>query len=216
MPSNSIDCLYSESEQRVLLDIARRALTLAVTQGVFLDEFPIDEVLSQPGGAFVTLHIRGRLRGCIGQFATDLPLARVVARCAAAAAREDPRFDAVQPEELAEIEIEISILSAAVEIDPATIEIGRHGLIVSSGEKRGVLLPQVALQFKWTPERFLQETCVKADLDRDAWKLPSTRVEAFTSESFSESGPQRANGGSSSEHQPNESPATDRGYSTST
>ena len=216
MPATSNDWRPSDREKLALLDIARRALTLAVTQGTFLDESPTDEVLTQPGGAFVTLHRRGRLRGCIGQFATDRPLVEIIAHCAAAVARDDPRFDAVQPEELAEIEIEISILSAAVEIEPEQIEIGRHGLIVGSGEKRGVLLPQVALQFKWTPERFLQETCVKAGLDRDAWKLPSTRVEAFTSESFSESGPQRANGGSSSEHQPNESPATDRGYSTST
>jgi len=216
MPANSNDWRPSDREKLVLLDIARRALTLTATHGKYLDEFPTDEVLSQPGGAFVTLHRGGRLRGCIGQFATDRPLVEIIAHCAAAVARDDPRFDAVQPEELVEIEIEISILSAAVEIEPEQIEIGRHGLIVSSGEKRGVLLPQVGLQFKWTPERFLQETCVKADLDRNAWKLPSTRVEAFTSETFSESKPQRANGGSSSEHQPDESSATDRGYSTST
>jgi AmmeMemoRadiSam system protein A len=200
----------------VLLDIARRSLTLAVTHGTFLDGLPADDVLSQPGGAFVTLHRCGRLRGCIGQFATDLPLVEVIAHCAAAVARDDPRFDAVQPEELVEIEIEISVLSEAVEIDPATIDIGRHGLVVSCGEKRGVLLPQVSAQYKWTSERFLQETCVKAGLDRNAWKLPSTRIEAFTAETFSESKPQRANGGSSSERQPDEYSATDRGYSTST
>ena len=216
MPATSNDWRPSDREKLALLDVARRALTLAVTQGTFLDEFPTDEVLMQPGGAFVTLHHRGRLRGCIGQFATGLPLVEVIAHCAAAAARDDPRFDAVQPEELAEIEIEISILSAAVEIEPEQIEIGRHGLIVGSGEKRGVLLPQVALQFKWTPERFLQETCVKADLDRNAWKLPSTRVEAFAAETFGESRQQRANGGSSSERRPDEHAAPERGYSTST
>lgn len=216
MPANSNDWLPSDREKLVLLDIARRALTLAVTHGAFPGEFPADEVFSQPGGAFVTLRRCGRLRGCIGQFATDLPLIEVIAHCAAAVARDDPRFDAVQPEELVEIEIEISVLSEAVEIDSSTIEIGRHGLVVSSGEKRGVLLPQVAAQYKWTPGRFLQETCVKAGLDRNAWTLPSTRIEAFTAETFSESKPQRANGGSSSEQQTDEYSAADRGYSTST
>jgi hypothetical protein len=187
MSSDGFDWHSATREKRLLLDIARRALTLAATQSSAFDDFPSNETLSRPGGAFVTLRRRGRLRGCIGQFATDLPLARVVARCAVAAGQEDPRFHAVKPEELAEIEIELSILSPAMEIPQDQIEIGRHGLIVSSGGQRGVLLPQVAAQYKWTPERFLQETCVKGGLDQNAWKIPGTRIEAFTAEIFSES-----------------------------
>jgi AmmeMemoRadiSam system protein A len=216
MPADSIDWRNSTREKLVLLDLARRAFTLAVMHQPIPHEFPADEALSRPGGAFVTLRHRGRLRGCIGQFTTDLPLAQVIVHCAAAAACEDPRFRPVQPQVLGEIEIEISILSSAMEIEPGEIEIGRHGLIVSCGDKRGVLLPQVASQYKWSPERFLQETCGKAGLDRNAWKLPGTRVEAFTAETFSESDHQRAADQSLNEPQPDEKAATKRGYSTST
>jgi AmmeMemoRadiSam system protein A len=187
MASDSIDWHNASREKHLLLDIARRALAISVRQGGTFDDFPPHEILSRPGGAFVTLRRRGRLRGCIGQFATDLPLVRVVARCAIAAGREDPRFHAVKPDELAEIEIELSILSPAVEVSPDQIEIGRYGLIVSNEQQRGVLLPQVAAQYGWTAERFLQETCVKGGLDQNAWKIPGTRIEAFTAEIFSES-----------------------------
>jgi AmmeMemoRadiSam system protein A len=187
MTSYGIDSRYARREKRILLDIARRALTLAVTTGAALQEFPADEVLSQPGGAFVTLRRRGRLRGCVGQFATDLALIQVVAHCAIAASRHDPRFPSVTSEELAEIEIELSILSSEAEIRPEQIEIGRHGLIVTNGKRRGVLLPQVAAERGWTSERFLQETCAKAGMDRSAWKNSTTRIEAFTAEVFGES-----------------------------
>ena len=95
-----------------------------------------------------------------------------------------------------------------MEIEPGEIEIGRHGLVVSRGDKRGVLLPQVAAQYNWTPERFLQETCVKAGLDRNAWMLPDTRVEAFTAETFSESEQQRAKDKTSKDPQQGEKAAT--------
>jgi uncharacterized protein len=216
MPANPIDWRNSTSEKLALLEIARRALTLAVTHQAFSNEFPADEALSQPAGAFVTLRHRGKLRGCIGQLTTDLPIVLVVAHCATSAACDDPRFRAVQPKELGEIDIEISILSSAMEIEPGEIEIGRHGLVVSCGDKRGVLLPQVAAQYKWTPERFLQETCVKADLERNAWMLPGTRVEAFTAETFSESEQHRAKDKSSKVPQLDEQAVTKRGYSTST
>jgi AmmeMemoRadiSam system protein A len=187
MASEEIDWRNASREKRLLLDVARRALTSAVICSVAIDDFPPDEILSRPGGAFVTLRRRGRLRGCIGQFATDLPLAQVIADCAIAAGREDPRFRAIKPDELDEIEIEISILSTSVEIAPDMIQVGKHGLIVSSGEQRGVLLPQVATQFNWTPERFLQEACFKAGLDQNAWKISGTRIEAFTAVIFTES-----------------------------
>ena len=137
MSADSTNGRYAPPQKLMLLDVARRALNLAVIHKTFLDEFPSDQTLPPSGGAFVTLHRRGRLRGCIGRFATAFPLAQVVAHCAAAAACDDPRFHAVQAPELREIEIEISVLSEPMEIRPDSIEIGRHGLIVTSGRQRG-------------------------------------------------------------------------------
>ena len=173
-------------EKRLLLALARRALTTAVQSRETLKELPNDEILGRPGGAFVTLHHRGRLRGCVGQLPSKDTLAEVVAHCSKAAALEDPRFEEVCPAELSGIEIELSVLSAPVNVSLEEIEPGKHGLIISCGWKRGVLLPQVATQFHWNAQRFLEETCAKADLERDAWKDPATRVQAFTAEIFSE------------------------------
>jgi uncharacterized protein len=175
------------SEKKILLEVARRALLDAVERRDLPEDFPESEVLQRPGGAFVTLRHRGRLRGCIGQFASQDPLIEVVRYCAKAAAQEDPRFEPVRAEELAEMELEISVLSPAQEILIEEIEIGRHGLIVARGWQRGVLLPQVAAEFHWTTERFLEETCTKAGLEREAWRDPATRVHAFTAEVFRES-----------------------------
>jgi len=173
-------------ERRVLLGLARRAIVEAVRHGRVPEVPSPTGRLSQHSGAFVTLHCRGRLRGCIGQVEPAYPLANTVTRCAVAAAQEDPRFDLVRPEELSELEIEISILSPLEPIRPEQIEVGVHGLMVSRGGLRGLLLPQVATQYGWTREHFLEETCVKAGLERNAWKDSATRIEAFTAEVFSE------------------------------
>ena len=175
-----------DREKQVLLGVARRVVTLAAERCQPLEELPQDENLMHPAGAFVTLRRRGRLRGCIGQLASSLPLISVVAQSARAAALEDPRFSPVRPSELAEIEIELSVLSPMEDIEPERIEAGKHGLMVSKDWQRGVLLPQVAKEFRWTAERLLEETCVKAGLGRDAWKDPATRIQAFAAEAFSE------------------------------
>jgi len=207
---------YSQTHRDMLLAIARRALHAAVIRKTFLAEALADGTFPRSGGAFVTLHRRGRLRGCVGQFAMDLPLAQIVAYCATAAACDDPRFRAVEPREFDEIEIEISVVSDAIKLQPDRIEIGRHGLIVTNGVRRGVLLPHVAVRYKWTTTRFLQETCAKAGLDRNAWALPNTRIEAFTAEVFSESEKRLAENVLLKEPQPNEDAATKRSYSSST
>jgi len=175
-------------EKYLLLDVARRAVTRAAEFHETLANLPADEILQRPGGAFVTLRRRsGRLRGCIGQLPSKDPLVAVVAHCASAAALEDPRFSAVSPQELDEIEIEISVLSPLESIAPDEIEPGKHGLVVTRGSNRGVLLPQVAVEFHFSAERFLEETCLKAGLEREAWKNAATHIEAFTAEVFSES-----------------------------
>ncbi len=178
----------ADSAKQTLLDVARRAVILAVERREILQDLPDDEVLQQPGSAFVTLHRMGRLRGCVGQLASKEPLVSVVAYCAMAAALDDPRFAPMTPPEIEGLAIEISVLSPLVEISSEQVEPGKHGLMVSRGVKRGVLLPQVAQQFGWTAERFLEETCLKADLERDDWKQPGTRVQGFTAEIFSEAG----------------------------
>jgi uncharacterized protein len=178
----------AESAKQALLYVARRAVILAVERRELLEDLPDDEGLRQPAGAFVTLHRLGRLRGCVGQLASKDPLASVVAYCAMAAALDDPRFAPMTPAELEGLAIEISVLSPLVEISSEQIEPGKHGLIITRGGKRGVLLPQVAEQFGWTAERFLEETCLKAELERDDWKQPGTRVQGFTAEIFSEVG----------------------------
>ncbi len=173
-------------DRRALLELARRAIVEAVRSGRRL-EVPIPTGrLAECAGAFVTLRWRGRLRGCIGQVEPTEPLASTVARCAVAAAQEDPRFDPASPEELPELEIEISVLSLLEPIRPEEVEVGKHGLLVSRAGLRGLLLPQVATEYGWSRERFLEETCAKAGLDRGAWKDPATRMEAFTAEVFAE------------------------------
>lgn len=162
-------------------------MSAAVEGREFAGELPELLNLRNLGGAFVTLHCRGRLRGCVGQIASNESLVKTVAYCAKAAALEDSRFDPVDPGELSEIEIELSVLSGLEIIAPHEIQAGKHGLVVSRGRQRGVLLPQVAVQFRWSGQRLLEETCVKAGLERDAWKSPEILVQAFTAEIFSES-----------------------------
>jgi AmmeMemoRadiSam system protein A len=175
-----------------LLARARRAISEAASgepaarsESRHNDDFRRDRE-ENARGVFVTLHRRGQLRGCVGQIEACGPLGEVVERCAIAAAEEDPRFAPVKPAEVAELEIEISLLSPLEPVAPAAIEVGRHGLVVERGMQRGLLLPQVATERHWQWQRFLEETCVKAGLERDAWKNPGTRTFAFTTEVFSE------------------------------
>jgi AmmeMemoRadiSam system protein A len=173
-------------EKNFLLQIARQALRVAAERRESLENIAQDPALGESTGAFVTLRKRARLRGCMGQIGIGRPLAQVVAHSAKSAALEDPRFDPVRLDEVPEIEIEISVLSALEEITPEKIEAGKHGLLVSRGLQRGLLLPQVATECRWTAGRFLEETCIKAGLARDAWRERETQIQGFTAEVFSE------------------------------
>ena len=171
----------------MLLEVARRALARAAEGREAREDLPESEALKEPAGAFVTLRKHGRLRGCIGQLPSREALVEVVAYCARAAALEDPRFKPVLAEEVAEMEVEVSVISALEDISADRIETGKHGLVVGKGRQHGVLLPQVAAEHAWTAQRFLEEACSKAGLEPDAWKDPATRIQAFTAEVFSES-----------------------------
>jgi AmmeMemoRadiSam system protein A len=181
-----MSCLGNR-EKQLLLELARSALTLAAEGCKSPVALPQDPALVESFGAFVTLRKRGRLRGCIGQIDSGQPLAEVVAHCANSAALNDPRFEPVRTDELGEIEIELSVLSPLAEILPEQIEVGKHGLMISAGLRRGVLLPQVAVECHWTAEQFLEQTCLKAGLERSAWRDPGTKVEGFTAQVFAES-----------------------------
>jgi len=178
------------AERRRLIDIARAALR-ARAAGEPPDVAgpgATDGALAQESGAFVSLHTRsGRLHGCIGCFCGRGPLTETVASMAVSAGFHDPRFPPVDASELDELEVEISVLSPLQPLsDPEEIEVGRHGIQISRGPRRGVLLPQVATQYGWDRRRFLEETCCKAGLPRDAWRDPATTIQVFTADVFSE------------------------------
>ena len=179
----------SEADRQSLLELARRAIAEAVSPQKPAGRIPHSGVFAEKRGVFVTLHARGRLRGCIGVIEAFEPLGESITRCAASAAFEDPRFSPVSQEEFGELQIELSLLSPPEPILPEHIEIGKHGLLISQAAKRGLLLPQVAVQHKLSREQFLEETCRKAGLAAHAWQEPETQIFAFTCEVFSETAP---------------------------
>jgi AmmeMemoRadiSam system protein A len=141
------------------------------------------------GGAFVTLHLRSgthALRGCMGTFARGEDLATAVARAAEAAAREDPRFPPLGASEIDGVEIEISVLSPLRAASISELEVGRHGVVISRGDRRGVLLPQVAVERGWDRDTFLAHACIKAGLAANEWRDAGTSLEVFTAEIFAE------------------------------
>lgn len=177
----------NESEKSELLRIAREAIEArAKRTSAAMKGDNSSGALNEDSGAFVTLNRKGRLRGCLGVFASKDPLWKTVERMAAAAASEDPRFVPVGEDELPEIDIEISVLTPLRKIDdPEKVEAGRHGLVIALGNKRGALLPQVATEHGFDRETFLSETCVKAGLKPDAWKEGAS-IYVFEAEVFGE------------------------------
>jgi AmmeMemoRadiSam system protein A len=176
----------SDHDRQELLRIARATLREWLATGYMPPGAPHRKSLLVPAGAFVTVHVGGELRGCMGRVDADTPLYLAVEQLAVAAATRDPRFESVRLEELNDVRIEISILSPLRTGTPDEIEIGRHGLVVTRGPRRGLLLPQVATHYSWDRDRFLDETCSKAGLPPGAWRDPATRLEIFTAEVFGE------------------------------
>lgn len=173
--------------QKELLALARKTLESYLATGK-IPEFDSDKPeLHQEAGAFVSLHCGDELRGCIGLITPDGPLFRTVQHCAVSAACEDYRFERVTPEELPGISLEISVLSPLERTkDVSGITVGKHGLYMVRGNRRGLLLPQVATDWGWDRETFLAETCMKAGLDGAAWQDPATAIYQFQAQVFSE------------------------------
>jgi hypothetical protein len=141
--------------------------------------------LKEARGAFVTLHKRGELRGCIGHIIGSLSLDRTIAEMAVAAAFQDPRFPSVTEDELKELQIEISVLTPLKRIQNVQeIIVGTHGIYMKQGGRSGLLLPQVATEYGWDRRSFLENTCRKAGLPRDAWKDPDTEIHIFSADIF--------------------------------
>ena len=169
-----------------MLALARAVIVSA------LEGRPVSQTGSEPSclslrqGLFVTLEVYGKLRGCIGVIEPRETLGESIIHCAQSAAFHDPRFPPLRAEELPGLQIEISILSEVFPIALQQIQIGKHGLLVATENHRGLLLPQVATEHKLSREEFLEETCHKAGLPRDAWRAPHTKIYAFTCEIFRE------------------------------
>ena len=177
--------LNSGQRQRILA-LAREAITEFVLHQREIPK-PQEDFLQEPCGAFVTLTMEGELRGCIGFPEARYPLGEAIVKAAVYAATEDPRFPSVTAEELSHVELEISILSPARPIsDPSEIVVGEHGLILTFGYARGLLLPQVPVEHGWDLDQYLKGICHKAGVPDQAWKDPRARLEVFTAEVFCE------------------------------
>lgn len=175
---------YSAQERLILLQLAHNVI-LAQLEGREPDITPPTAHLAAQRGAFTTLHLNQELRGCVGYIFPAYSLYRTIAETAVAAAFHDTRFLPVSREEAPLLKIEISVLSPMQSISAEDVEVGRHGLVITFGMRRGLLLPQVPVEHGWSREMFLQQTCVKAGISPDAWQRGAL-IEAFTAEVFGE------------------------------
>lgn len=178
--------MFTEEERKTILELARATIQEYLSTGRELTP-PSDPFLSHPAGLFVTLKIEGELRGCIGLTEPKYSLGRTIVHCAIQAAVHDPRFPPLSMAELAQTRLEVSVLSGFQTIrDVNEIQVGVHGLFITSGFHRGLLLPQVATEQKWDRDTFLRYVCMKAGLSPEAWKSPGVTIEVFTAEVFGE------------------------------
>jgi len=174
-------------EQKKLLEIARKTIIDKLKKGEIEKEPASSQGLEKPCGAFVSLHKLGQLRGCIGTFTSPRPLVSTVQEMAVSSSQQDPRFPPVQAEEMKDIDIEISVLSPLREIEDVNeIEVGRHGIYITKGFNSGVLLPQVATEYGWDRDTFLDHTCMKAGLAPGTWREEGVKIEIFDAQVFGE------------------------------
>jgi len=176
----------NEEEKEFVLDVARKTIIEHATNDK-TPEFTTDNPkLTRKGGAFVTLHEKsGALRGCIGYVEPVKPLLQAVVDMAVACSSRDPRFRPVTPEEFPKLDIEVSVLTPLEEVkDFEKIMVGTHGLMIKKGGLSGLLLPQVATEYKWDRTEFLKQTCTKAGLETDAWKKPDAKLYIFSAQVF--------------------------------
>ena len=193
LPSESAPSTHAPSDAQPEYDQRERALLLQWAHEAILAKFDRHELgsreapahLAEPRGVFTTLYWHDKLRGCVGYPLAIMPLYRAVMETAQSAAFDDPRFHPLSREETADLKISLSVLSPMTPISPEQVEVGRHGLLISDGARRGLLLPQVPVEHGWGRITFLDQTCKKAGLPLDAWRH-AAKIEAFTAEVFGE------------------------------
>ncbi len=191
--------LLSNTEGQAAVQLARDAIETYLRTGEMMDgsEIQLPEIFNEVRGVFVTLTVNGDLRGCIGHPYADSPLRYAITDSALSAALRDPRFPAVRVNEMSSIAVEVTILTKPELVDvppkdlPFSIKVGRHGLIVKSGYRQGLLLPQVAPENDFDEIEFLNHTCMKAGLPHDAW-VTGAEVYSFEGQIFSETEPNGA------------------------
>jgi AmmeMemoRadiSam system protein A len=175
-----------DGQKKYLLALAREAITAMVMDRKAVAIATEDPVMRSKRGAFVTLNVHGRLRGCIGYPLPVKPLAETVAEMAVAAATQDYRFPPVEAAELRDLTIEISVLTLPRAVrDPHDVLVGKHGIIISKGARKGLLLPQVPLEYGWDLETYLRHGCLKAGLPAEEWKK-GVGIEVFEAQVFGE------------------------------
>ena len=177
----------TKDQQLKLLKLARKTIaeSLGMPQDTELDLG--DEIFKEKCGAFVTLHIKGRLRGCIGYIQGVKSIPETIIDMAQASAFKDPRFPPLRKDEYSHIDIEISVLSPIEPVNNVSeIKVGRDGLIICRGLNSGLLLPQVPVEQCWDLDTFLENTCYKAGLPGNAWQQKGTKIEKFSAQVFGE------------------------------
>jgi len=176
----------SSEQQKFLLNVAHRAIQHYLDKKKTLEIKTDDAVLQEKRGAFVTLKVDDQLRGCIGYPIPYKPLIETIIDCAIAAASQDHRFPSITTEELARTDVEISVLTLPRKIeDISEIKIGDHGIIISKGMNKGLLLPQVPVEWNWDLETYLNHGCLKAGLQEDTWKK-GAKIEIFSAQVFAD------------------------------
>ncbi len=178
----------NKNEKQFLLQLARKSIFAYLKNEKRASEDYYSDNLETQSGAFVTLHLHGALRGCIGYVKPYKPLQDAIADLAISAAFNDPRFPALSEQEYPEIDLEISVLTPLQKISALSeIEIGRDGLLIKSGFNEGLLLPQVATEYNWDVQTFIEQTCHKAGLASEAWQEKDTEIFSFSAIIFDES-----------------------------
>ncbi len=183
---NVTSASLSLEQREKLIEIVKYEVKSAANSNRIESYDSDDPGMNQKSGVFVTLYdSKKQLRGCIGYIESDKPLINTISRAARAAAMSDPRFSPVTPEEVEDLIVDISILSPMRVIDHIEeVAVGVHGLLISRGSYRGLLLPQVATKYKWDRERFLDEACIKAGLSANDWRKQSVEIKVFSAEVF--------------------------------